>query len=579
MSNSTDEMYVTKRDGNIETVSFDKILTRIKKIGKEANIKINYTSLVIKIIDQLYDKISTTKIDELMSEQCASMSSTHYDYGTLASHLIVSNHHKNTSSRFSDVMYELYNNIDKHGKHCPLISDELFSVSQNELYKDKIDSYIQHQRDYLIDYFGFKTLERSYLMRINRVVKERPQHMWMRVSLAIHGDNLEKAFETYDLMSQKYFTHATPTLFNAGTRHQQLSSCYLIAMEDDSIEGIFNTLKDCALISKWAGGIGLHIHNIRASNSQIRGTNGTSNGIVPMLKVFNNTAKYVDQCFASTTNIYTRDGAVSFFDLTPDMDIFNNTGSTERISSILNYDKADELLTKIQIYPNTVVGGPSLLCTGEHPICIYSATTDSTDTIANDLKLGLREFTWTSANELSVGDYIVNKIPDYSNDLDTITTDMATFYGLLFARAEIPFSDCSQYYFSDSGNLLLYADSNGNRMWSNFMAGIDFSFKTTWDGRPYLAIDKSSTDLTFFNSRNEKRIDSRYLYLSEEKTKSLLDAYFSTTTAYNPDIQFLCLRMITSSLSTNRAMARATSSPISASDAGFCFTRDGGVAF
>jgi len=542
-NNSTDEMYVTKRDGESEIVSFDKILTRIKKIGKEANIKINYTSLVIKIIDQLYDKISTTKIDELMAEQCASMSSIHYDYGTLASRLIISNHHKNTSSTFSHVMNQLYNNRDKHDKHCPLISDELYQIISNPIHQDRIDSYIQHDRDYLFDYFGFKTLERSYLMRINRIVIERPQHMWMRVALAIHADNLEKAFETYDLMSQKYFTHATPTLFNAGTRHQQLSSCYLIAMEEDSIEGIYNTLKDCALISKWAGGIGLHIHNIRASNSQIRGTNGTSNGIVPMLRVFNNTAKYVDQCFASTTNIYTKNGAVSFYELTANDDVYNNTGTTEKIESILNYDKPGEVLNKIKIYDEEKTDFPSLLCTGEHPICILSATEDDTATIANDLKLGLKEFSWTPASELVVGDFIVNKIPDYLNDDESISVEMATLYGLLFARAEIPFSDPSNYYFADSGNLLLYADSNGTRFWSTYMSGVDYSFKTTWDGRPFLSIDKSLTDLTFFNMRNEKRIDSRYLYLSETKTRALIDAYFASTSAYNPDIQFLCLRL------------------------------------
>ena len=190
-------------------------------------------------------------------------------------------------------MVNLYNNKDKHGKHSPIISDTLYNVVTT--HKEELDSLVNHNSDYLIDYFGFKTLERAYLMRLNKVVVERPQYMWLRVSIGIHGDNIEKVTETYNLMSSKYFTHATPTLFNAGTPHPQLSSCYLLAMEKDSIEGIYNTLKDCALISKWAGGIGLHIHNVRASGSDIRGTNGTSNGIVPMLRVFNHTAKYVDQ--------------------------------------------------------------------------------------------------------------------------------------------------------------------------------------------------------------------------------------------------------------------------------------------
>jgi len=291
-------MRVLKRNGELEEIAFDKILKRIKKLGQEVGININYQQLVMKVIDQLYDKISTTKIDELAAEQCASLSTLHPDYGTLASRIIVSNHQKNTEASFYNVMTELYNFVDIHGNNKPLLSDIFYSfVSKNA---NELDNFIVHDRDYLIDYFGFKTLERAYLFRNSNKVIERPQHMWMRVAVGLHGDlnsvnSLELIKETYDLMSQKYFTHATPTLFNAGTPRPQMSSCYLIAMEDDSIDGIFNTLKDCAHISKWAGGIGLHVHNIRAKGSHIQGTNGTSNGLVPMLRVFNNTARYVDQ--------------------------------------------------------------------------------------------------------------------------------------------------------------------------------------------------------------------------------------------------------------------------------------------
>lgn len=288
-----DEMNVTKRNGELETVSFDKILQRIKRIGKEANINVNYTALAMKVIDQLFDGISTTKIDELSAEQCASMASIHYDYNTLAGRIIISNHQKNTCESFSQVMEMLHNYLDKHGKHSPLVSNELISVVRK--HASELDNLCDYSRDYLIDYFGFKTLDRAYMMNINGKTVERTQHMWLRVSIGIHGFDMERVMETYHLMSQKYFTHATPTLYNSGSPHPQLSSCFLLAMENDSIEGIYNTLKDCALISKLAGGIGLHIHNIRATGSHIRGTNGTSNGIVPMLRVFNNTAKYVDQ--------------------------------------------------------------------------------------------------------------------------------------------------------------------------------------------------------------------------------------------------------------------------------------------
>jgi len=292
MSESID-MRVTKRDGELEDIAFDKILNRVKKLGQEANIQINYSSLVMKVIDQLYDKIPTTKIDELTAEQCAVMSTQHPDYAVLAGRVVVSNHQKNTESSFFNVVEQLYWYNDIHGNHSPLLSHEMWlTVNCN---REELEKIIDYNRDYLIDYFGFKTLERAYLFKVNDVVVERPQHMWLRVAIGIHGDNMTAVKETYDLMSQKYFTHATPTLFNAGTPRPQLSSCYLIAMEDDSVDGIYDTLKDCAKISKWAGGIGLHIHNIRAKGTRIRGTNGKSNGIVPMLRVFNNTAKYIDQ--------------------------------------------------------------------------------------------------------------------------------------------------------------------------------------------------------------------------------------------------------------------------------------------
>ena len=282
---------VIKRNGTKEIISFDKILKRIKSLGKDLNI--NYTSLAKKIIDRLYDGIPTTLIDELTAQQCASLSTTHPDYGILASKILISNCHKNTSDNFLNVCEQLYEFVDIHQNKSSIISDNQMSlIKQNHTEYEKI---IDYNRDYLIDYFGFKTLERAYLLKINGKIVERPQHMWLRVSICIHNGDLEKVKETYDLMSQKYFTHATPTLFNAGTPRPQLSSCYLIAMESDSIRGIYNTLGDCAAISKWAGGIGLHIHNIRCAGSHIRGTNGTSNGIVPMLRVFNNTARYVDQ--------------------------------------------------------------------------------------------------------------------------------------------------------------------------------------------------------------------------------------------------------------------------------------------
>jgi len=294
MTDTDTDMRVIKRNGEHEVIAFDKILARIRNVGKQAGISaVNYTSLAMKVIDQLYDGIPTTKIDELTAEQCATMATQHPDYGTLAAYIIISNHHKNTPVTFHAAMEQLHEFKDVHGHPSPLISDEFWATVCT--YCNELDAIIIMSRDFLIDYFGFKTLERSYLMRTNGKTVERPQYMWLRVSVGIHGGDIDKVITTYNLMSQKYFTHATPTLFNAGTLKPQLSSCYLIAMESDSIEGIFNTLKECANISKHAGGIGVHVHNIRASGSHIRGTNGVSNGLVPMLRVFNNTARYIDQ--------------------------------------------------------------------------------------------------------------------------------------------------------------------------------------------------------------------------------------------------------------------------------------------
>jgi len=292
---SDEELHVIKRNGGVETLSFDKILKRVKYLGTSTtpNLNVNYSQLVMKVVEQLYDNMSTFVIDELTAEQCASQITKHLDYGTLASRIIVSNNHKTTTNKFSEAMDNLYHFRDVHGENKPLIHKNIWVLSQE--HSTFLNSLIDYSRDYLFDYFGFKTLERAYLMKIGKKIIERPQHMWLRVALGIHGDDMERVKQTYELLSLKYFTHATPTLYNAGTKHPQLSSCYLLGMEDDSVDGIYNTLKDCAKISKWAGGIGLHAHNIRASGTHINGTNGISNGLVPMLRVFNMTARYIDQ--------------------------------------------------------------------------------------------------------------------------------------------------------------------------------------------------------------------------------------------------------------------------------------------
>mgnify|MGYP000855909108 CR=1 FL=1 len=287
-------MYVVKRDGRREPVMFDKITDRVRKLCYELNELVDPVKVAMRVIEGLYDGVTTSELDNLAAETAASMTVTHPDYAQLAARIAVSNLHKNTTKSFSETMHEMYHYVNpRTGKESPLLSDEVYEAIMANA--EMLDSTIIYNRDFNYDYFGFKTLERSYLLKINGKIVERPQHMLMRVSVGIHLDDIQSAIETYELMSKKFFTHATPTLFNAGTPKPQMSSCFLLTMKDDSIDGIYDTLKNTAKISQSAGGIGLSIHNVRATGSYIRGTNGTSNGIVPMLRVFNDTARYVDQ--------------------------------------------------------------------------------------------------------------------------------------------------------------------------------------------------------------------------------------------------------------------------------------------
>ena len=287
-------MFVVKRDGHKEPIMFDKITARIKKLCYDLNPLVDPVRVAMRVIEGLYDGVTTSELDNLASEIAATMTTSHPDYAQLAARISVSNLHKNTKKSFSETMTDLYKYVNpRTGKDAPLLSDEVYNIIQKN--KEVLDSSIIYNRDFGYDFFGFKTLERSYLLKLNGEIVERPQHMLMRVSVGIHMEDIDSVLETYELMSKRFFTHATPTLFNSGTPKPQMSSCFLLAMQDDSIDGIYDTLKQTAKISQSAGGIGLSIHNVRATGSYISGTNGTSNGIVPMLRVYNDTARYVDQ--------------------------------------------------------------------------------------------------------------------------------------------------------------------------------------------------------------------------------------------------------------------------------------------
>lgn len=357
-------MFVLKRDGTQESVKFDKITARIQKLsyGLEPA-HVDPILVAKKVIDGVYDGVTTSELDNLAAETAASLTVRHPDYAQLASRIAVSNLHKNTIKSFSKTVEALYNYIDpKNGLRAALIADDVYEIVMENAHT--LDSSIIYDRDFGYDYFGFKTLERSYLLKMNNRVAERPQHMIMRVAVGIHKNDIEAAIKTYNLMSERWFTHATPTLFNAGTPKPQMSSCFLLQVKDDSIDGIYDTLKQCAKISQSAGGIGISIHNVRATGSYIKGTNGTSNGIIPMLKVYNETARYVDQGGGK------RKGSIAVYlepwhaDIYDFLDIRKNHGKEEM--------RARDLFTALWI-PDLFMkrveaeGDWSLMCPNESP--------------------------------------------------------------------------------------------------------------------------------------------------------------------------------------------------------------------
>ena len=356
-------MFVLKRDGKKEPVMFDKITARVRNMCYGLSSHVDPVKVAMRVIEGLYDGVSTSELDNLAAETAATMTVQHPDYAKLAARIAVSNLHKNTKKVFSEVMADLYNYVNpRTGKKAPLLSDETYNVIMANA--EKIDSTIIYNRDFGYDYFGFKTLERSYLLKINGEIAERPQHMLMRVAIGIHQEDIDEAIETYELMSKKFFTHATPTLFNAGTPKPQMSSCFLLQIQDDSIDGIYDTLKQTAQISQSAGGIGLSIHNVRATGSYIRGTNGTSNGIVPMLKVFNDTARYVDQGGGKRKGsfaIYMEPWHADVFDF---LDLRKNTGAEENRARDLFYAMWIPDLFMKRVEEN---GDWTLMCPNECP--------------------------------------------------------------------------------------------------------------------------------------------------------------------------------------------------------------------
>ena len=338
----TDCMCVIKRDGRREAVNFNKITARLRGLAK--GLHVDCTRVTQKVVESVFDGIVTRQLDELAARIAASMALDHPDYNELAGRVAVSNHQKGTHPSFYRTMKILHDAVDVNGDPHPIVSKELMDFVR--AHRREIEDAIVWERDYLYDFFGWKTLEKGYLTRLGTTgeIVERIQHMWMRVACGLHLDDLAAALQTYDMMSRKLFTHATPTLFNMGTPRPQGSSCFLISMQSDSVKGIFSTLEQCALVSKFAGGIGMHIHDVRAKNSYIRGTNGRSSGIVPMLKVFNATARYVDQCFVGETGVLTSRGLRRIAELQPGDVVVGADGAPATVRRVLSHRYDDTVL-------------------------------------------------------------------------------------------------------------------------------------------------------------------------------------------------------------------------------------------
>ena len=515
-------MRVQKRNGELENVSFDKVLQRIRAAAR--SLSVNPDALAQQVLSRIIDKIHTSELDELTAQMAASLFTTHPDWGTLASRVAVSNQHRSTEPLFSNVIKTLSNQRHRNGAPLSYISAELVDVVAT--HHAEIDAYIKHERDYLFDYFGFKTLEKSYLLKDTSMkVVERPQHMWMRVALGIWGADLKKAFETYDLLSQKFMTHATPTLFNAGTPRPQLSSCYLLSMSDDSISGIYKTLADCASISKYAGGIGLHLHNIRARGSLIRGTNGTSNGLVPMLRVFNNTARYVDQCFTPDTIIFTAAGPKVIEDVGVTDKVLTSTGAYESVRLPIRHEYDGTMLEiqlKNAIYPVRV--------TPEHQVFALQGQQKGLnfDVIRNRLEKKLKVPEFVDAKDLVPSDFLVFPIPTHVEDNANITEEDCRFYGILLGDGYISssVSGVSMNNGTKKNSLEFvedYLNKRGVRYnrYEETGPSVRIKWSTASAGFKY-------TRSQLYDENKQKRIDTPFLHLPIKKIKQLIRGIIET---------------------------------------------------
>jgi ribonucleotide reductase alpha subunit len=524
-------MYVVKRDGTKEEVDFGKCQKRIEKLAHEIKpvLRVNSTGIGQQIIIQISDGIKTSELDELAASICANKESVHPDYGRLATRIIISNHHKNTSPSFSEVIQTLWNHNDSRGLHAPLVAQYFYDLVMKN--KEKLNTVLDYNKDYNYSYFGFKTLERAYLMRVHGKIVERPQHMLMRVSLAIHRDDIREAIKCYKMLADGLMTHATPTLFNMGTPREQASSCFLVNIADDSIAGIYKTLSDCAKISQFAGGLGVSIHKIRAKDSFIYGTNGKSNGIVPMLRNFNETARYVDQCFTPDTLIYTLDGIKSIANVTIGDKVLTSEGVYHNVNLPVRHYYSGKLLS-FRVSDNCF----DVKVTPEHQIMSIRKgnLTDGVESLRRNINLGLVTLDFYDAKDLEVGDFLVTSIPDYEIDISQITEDDCRMYGIIVSSNNRSVNKISLYIDKTKKEtidfIVKYLSTHGITYTINDKC-LELQTHITWsNSTPGFKFTMSQ-----FIQNGESIIDSKYVHLPLFKIINIIQGFieYSNPTMIN----------------------------------------------
>ena len=524
-------MKIKKRDNRLEQLSFDKIIYRLRKLCNDKNLgilsSIDPDIIAQRVVSSIYDGVTSCELDEEAARIAVSMIEN-LEYQKLASRIVISNLHKSTNECFSEVMENLYNNFDKNGNSMPIIADDIIEIIRK--HKNTLNFAIDYNRDYLFDYFGFKTLEKSYLMKIfnkeqnKMVVVERPQHMYMRVALGIHKDDIESALSTYNLISQHYYTHASPTIFNAGGRLANLSSCFLIG-SFDSIEGIFKTMTDCAKISKLGGGIGTHISNIRAKGSLIRGTNGVSDGIIPMLKVYNEIGLYVNQCFTPDTWVYSEDGPKQMKDITTNDNLVTIDGTFKKVNEVIKNNVNKEIL-EIRA-TNTLF---RIKVTKEHELYLLKDQKKITNysVIKNRLEKGIIKPNFYNANELTENDLVGFPIPTYELDNDINDLEYYKLYGMMLGDGHIckGRNECGITLGNDTKSDLqefvkTYLHSKKINYWGCDQYGCS---SIRWSSSESLNFSREM----FYNSNNEKVIKKEFLHLPKNKILKILEGLLRT---------------------------------------------------